>query len=80
VRTRTLARGVQTSGPIFTYYDAVPAKITTVTLTATDLAKVDSIEISVTVKKPGTVSVRPTTFVQRVALPNADSVVRIETS
>jgi Tfp pilus assembly protein PilW len=80
VRTRTLARGVETTAPVFTYYDATPTKITTATLTAADLAKVDSIEVGVTVKKAGKVKVRPTTFVQRVALPNADAVVRIETS
>jgi hypothetical protein len=80
VRTRTLARNVVTTAPVFTYYDASAAKITTSTLTLADLAKVDSIEVGVTVKKTGKNAARATSFVQRVALPNADSVVRIETS
>jgi prepilin-type N-terminal cleavage/methylation domain-containing protein len=76
VRTRTLATGVLTASPIFTYYDASGARINRTTLTATDLEKVDAVDIVVTVKTASAVGAPPTTFVQRVALPNADSVFR----
>lgn len=76
VRTRTLATGVQTGSPIFTYYDASGTRINRATLTAADLEKVDAVDIVVTVKAASTVGAPATTFVQRVSLPNADSVFR----
>ncbi|MCW2678958.1 MAG: hypothetical protein JWM62_359 [Frankiales bacterium] len=80
VRTRTLARGVRSDAALFTYYDAAAVALTRTVLTAADLERVDSMEIRVSVQRSGKVQARPTTFVQRVALPNADAVVRFETT
>lgn len=77
VRERVVARGVQTSSPVFTYYTASGSPMTATTLTADDLSRVDSIEMSVTVAN-GAAGVKPTTFLQRVSLPNADTVVRTD--
>ena len=68
VSDRVLARGI-TSTKLFTYYDRSGAVLTGATLNAAQLAKVDSIDIVVAVAGRGTTS----TLVQRVTLPNADS-------
>ncbi len=74
---RVLARGVQNasaSQAMFTYYDKSGNVITTGTLLAADLAKVDSIDVVVKVRTSKDTTVQSTTFTQRVTLPNADSV------
>jgi len=74
---RVLARGVLTAAPaaaLFTYYDKSGAAITTLPLTATDLAKVDSVDVVIQVDSSVSSAINPTTLTQRVTLPNADSV------
>lgn len=75
VRQRAVARGVLTGEPIFTYYTVSGAPMSATTLTADDLQDVDSIELRVEVSG-GRAGVATTTFLQRVSLPNADTVVR----
>jgi type II secretory pathway pseudopilin PulG len=71
-----LARGVVVTGsPIFVYYDSLGNPLTGTTLTLDQLEIVDSVDISVTVSKPG-VGGSGSTFVLRVALPNHDAVMR----
>lgn len=79
LKTRTLAVGVQTATPIFTYYS--PTSTTPLSpaasggsLSATDLGNVLAIELHVTVKSQGAVSTNPTTYIQRITLPNAQAV------
>ncbi len=76
-RTSVLANNVvQISGaPIFTYY-ANGAALTGSTFSANDLAQVDSIDITFSVSaQPAGIntSTVPTTYLQRVALPNVDT-------
>jgi type II secretory pathway pseudopilin PulG len=75
VRERVLARGVVTGTPLFTYYDGAGTVMPQTTLDANALARVDAIEVTVAVRSPRG-AVAPATFLQRVALPNADTVVR----
>jgi prepilin-type N-terminal cleavage/methylation domain-containing protein len=70
-----LARGVQTTAPMFIYYDALGNALTGATLSLAQLEIVDSIDIAVTVVRPG-VGGNGSTFVLRVALPNHDAVMR----
>jgi prepilin-type N-terminal cleavage/methylation domain-containing protein len=72
--TRVLAHGVQSSPPMFTYYDKNGAVITDPTLTANDLSLVDSMDLVVVVKSATTQDIHGTTLTTRVTLPNADSV------
>ena len=82
-RTTTLAIGVQTTTPVFAYYTAA-APTTAMTmgtggvLSSAQLKTVDSIDITLQVLLPGGPAVGGATMVQRVALPNADSVVRTD--
>lgn len=83
VRTKPVAFGVQASdaAPIFKYYDAAGNPMVPPaggTLTATQLAKVVSMELVVTVQAPNATRAVPTTFVQRIVLPNAQAVIRME--
>jgi Tfp pilus assembly protein PilV len=84
VRTTTLATGVQTSPvSVFTYYTAAApnsgmAMGTGGVLSSAQLKTVDSIDISLQVVQAGGTPVGGATMVQRVALPNADSVVRTD--
>lgn len=73
VNTRVLARGVRTTKPIFTYYDYGGTQLGSGTLSASDLALVDSIDVVLSVKT-STSRVPATTFTQRVTLPNADAI------
>jgi hypothetical protein len=83
VRSTILATDVQTSTALFTYYTAA-APTTAMTmgtggvLTAAQLKTVDSIDVSLQITKTGGANVGGTSLVQRVALPNADSVVRTD--
>ena len=69
---RTLARGLSWPSPVvFTYYDTTGTALTT-PLTASQLVNVRTIDISVTVATSSGFSRLPTTYLQRVTLPNVD--------
>jgi prepilin-type N-terminal cleavage/methylation domain-containing protein len=72
--SRVLARNVSTTQAMFTYYTKTGATITDVTLTASDLAAVDSVDVVVMVKASANQTIQATTLYERVTLPNADSV------
>ena len=72
--SRILARNVSTAQPLFTYYTKSGATITDTTLTAADLAAVDSIDMVVKVKATVNQTIQATTLYARVTLPNADAV------
>jgi prepilin-type N-terminal cleavage/methylation domain-containing protein len=72
--SRVLARNVSTSLAMFTYYTKTGGTITDATLTASDLAAVDSVDVVVQVKAYATSTIQATTLYERVTLPNADSV------
>jgi prepilin-type N-terminal cleavage/methylation domain-containing protein len=74
VTSRVLARNVQTTSPIFTYYDRTGAALGVVPLTAAELAAVDSVDVVLTVRGARTQPVNPVTVTERVTLPNADAV------
>jgi prepilin-type N-terminal cleavage/methylation domain-containing protein len=76
VKTKTLARGVLTTAPIFRYYDSLGGELTGSPLSDTQLDAVDSVDISVVVAKPGAGG-NGTTFALRVAMPNHDAVQRL---
>lgn len=80
LKSRTLATGVQWgNGSMFSYYDGVGARLTPPvngTLTADQLSKVLSVELIVSVQSKQANKVDPTTYIQRVTLPNAQSVLR----
>ena len=83
IRTEVLASGVQTTSPVFAYYTAAaPSTAMTMatgnTLSAAQLKTVDSIDVTLQVLLPAGPAVGGATMVQRVALPNADSVVRTD--
>lgn len=78
--TRVLARGVQwtTGKPVFAFYDDDGKRLDPSksggSLAADDLGDVIAVELTVTVQlKGGSTQVRPTTYISRVALPNAQS-------
>jgi hypothetical protein len=71
VRTRTVARGlVWPAARSFTYYDFYGAPLAGTALTADQLARVSSVDVTVPVR--GSRDAATTTAVQRVRLPNAD--------
>jgi hypothetical protein len=83
VRSTVLATDVQTATAVFTYYTAAAPTTAMVmgtggVLTAAQLKTVDSIDVSIQIIKTGGANVGGTSLVQRVALPNADSVVRTD--
>ena len=83
VRATTLATGVQRATALFTYYTAAAPTTAMVmgtggVLTADQLKSVDSIDITIQVVTAGGANVGGATLYQRVALPNADSVVRTD--
>ena len=69
-----LARNVQTAKPLFTYYAKNGSQFTDPTLTASELASVDSIDLLVTVLATPNQTIHGSTLTMRVTLPNADSV------
>ena len=69
-----LARNVSTTLAMFTYYTKTGTTITDATLTASDLAAVDSVDVVVQVKASANSTIQPTTLYERVTLPNADAV------
>ncbi|WP_426592051.1 prepilin-type N-terminal cleavage/methylation domain-containing protein [Cellulomonas sp. McL0617] len=83
LNTQTLARGVQTATgtPMFAYYDGAGTRLlpaSGASLSATDLSHVLAIELTVTVQAQNTTRVRPTTYIQRLTLPNAQAILRQE--
>ncbi|MFZ5851274.1 MAG: hypothetical protein ACOYY2_07765 [Actinomycetota bacterium] len=73
VRTRVLGRGLLwPSPPLFTYYAADGATLTPLPLTANDLAKINSIDVTLTARTSTAYGTPGTTVVQRVALPNSE--------
>jgi len=84
IRTTVLATNVQTASAPFTYYNATdPVNGMTLTagaLTSEQLKTVDSIDVQIQVQVAGGANVGAASVVQRVALPNHDSVVRTDVS
>jgi prepilin-type N-terminal cleavage/methylation domain-containing protein len=83
IRSTVLATDVQTATSIFSFYTAADsvnaiALAPASQLTAAQLKAVDSIDVSLVVQKAGGANVAGASMVQRVALPNADSVVRTD--
>ncbi|KQR17711.1 hypothetical protein ASF78_01910 [Cellulomonas sp. Leaf334] len=78
--TRTLATGVQSgTGPMLAFYDGAGARLTPPTngsLTADELSRVLAVELVVSVQAQNATRVDPTTYIQRVTLPNAQAVLR----
>jgi type II secretory pathway pseudopilin PulG len=72
--TRVLASGVRTDGgvPLFTYWDATGAAITGTSLSATQRERVVSVELSLRLGGT-TAGGETTTYIQRVLLPNAQT-------
>jgi prepilin-type N-terminal cleavage/methylation domain-containing protein len=75
VPTRVLTTDVDTTR-VFTYYDRTGAALTGASLNAAQLSQVDSMDVVVPVVRRG----QKTTLVQRVSLPNADSVPEVTTT
>jgi len=81
IRTTILARNVVTTSAVFSYYtasDAVNAisLASGIELTSAQLKSVDSIDVYIQIQVVGGANVAGSSMIQRVALPNADSVVR----
>ncbi|KQY25658.1 hypothetical protein ASD16_06555 [Cellulomonas sp. Root485] len=78
---RTLAKGVLSSGsqPLFRYFGTTGAELPLtpgVPLTAAQIEEVLSVEILVKVQSPSPSRPKPTTYIQRVLLPNTQAVLR----
>lgn len=77
-----LASGVDSSQPLFTYYDkngnVLPLSTTCpdgkTCLSSSDLNNVDAMDVRVTVAAPAGMSIGPSTYILRVAMPNHDSI------
>jgi prepilin-type N-terminal cleavage/methylation domain-containing protein len=77
---RRVASGVQTGGVLFSYYDVKgdPLVPTASGLSADKLEKVLAIEVTLTVQSSSPTAPRPTTYIQRITLPNAQAAVQAE--
>jgi type II secretory pathway pseudopilin PulG len=72
-QTRFIGKGLLWPSPqIFTYYDNGGNTLAALPLAATDLARVDNIDIALKVQVSKAYKTPPTTLYARVALPNAD--------
>jgi len=83
VLSTVIATGVQSATPVFAYYTAAtPTTPMTMgtggVLSAAQLKTVDSIDLSIQVVSAGGSAVLGASLYQRVALPNADSVIRTD--
>lgn len=78
LQTRRLAAGVQAGDPIFTYYDTAGNTLSPgpTGLTSDDLGKVLSIQVVLTLQSTNVTKSAPTTYIQRITLPNAQAVLR----
>jgi prepilin-type N-terminal cleavage/methylation domain-containing protein len=75
VKSRILAKGVQSTVPLFTYYNKSGTVLGSGgVLTSAQLSLVDSVDVYVSVKASPNSTVPATSFTTRVSLPNADSV------
>ncbi len=77
--TRRLAEGVVvTTGPLFRYFNDSGVEMLpgTVGLSSADIARLLSTEITLNLKKPGGNAINPTTYIQRIMLPNTQAVLR----
>jgi prepilin-type N-terminal cleavage/methylation domain-containing protein len=77
------APGVRTadSAPLFAYYDAEAQRIRpngAGVITAAELQRVVAVEVTLTVARAGTNASEPTTYIQRITLPNAQALVQEE--
>jgi prepilin-type N-terminal cleavage/methylation domain-containing protein len=77
VSRKILARGVDPAAPIFTYYDPLGASLTGSTLTQEQMESIDSVDLTLTVQQRGSGG-GGSTYVNRIALPNHDAVIRAE--
>ena len=73
MRSKLLAQGVSTTANLFTYY-LYGSTTPYTTVTGTPLQDVDAIDILLKVGLPGT-QATPTTTVERVSLPNVDTII-----
>jgi len=80
VKKITVARNLLTTTgfPMITYYDGGGDHLTTTggVLTAAQLGSVLSVELRVTVQQQISYRAQPTTYIQRIMLPNAQAVIR----
>ncbi|AEI12315.1 MULTISPECIES: PilW family protein [Cellulomonas] len=79
--SKVLAEGVRTDGPVplFTYFDNAGAAMTPGTggaLTSAQIDQVLSIEFTLRVRSDDQNSTGPTTYIQRILLPNSQAVLR----
>ena len=76
--TRRLTAGVITDAPVFTYYDRYGTELPTgaAGLSTEYLDKVLAVQIQVTVQSTTVTKAKPTTYIQRITLPNAQAVMR----
>ncbi|GIG24242.1 type II secretion system protein [Cellulomonas denverensis] len=78
LRTRDVVSGVQTSSAVFTFYGPGGTRLNPGAggvLSAADLNKVLSVEITLTVQSDSPTRPDPTTYIQRITLPNAQAVI-----
>ena len=81
--TRPVAFGVVNDAgtPIFRYFDQTGAELVPPvggSLSVAELARVLAVEMLVTVQADNPIKAPPTTYIQRVLLPNAQAVIRLE--
>lgn len=77
--TRRLAEGVVTTeGPVFTYFNAAGTQFVLGAggLVGDELAQILSIELTLTVQGQEATQAQPTTYIQRILLPNSQAVLR----
>jgi prepilin-type N-terminal cleavage/methylation domain-containing protein len=77
---RRLTSGVQTAAPLFRYYDVKgdPLVPSASGLSADKLEQVLAVEVTLTVQSSSPTAPRPTTYIQRITLPNAQAAVQAE--
>jgi len=75
---RRVAPGVSTAKPVFAYFAGNGDPLIPVAsgLSAADLEKVLAIEVTLTVRSASPTAPRPTTYIQRITLPNAQAVMQ----
>lgn len=80
VRTTVLAQNVETTLPVFVFYDSSGAVMPydancsgVPCLAGPDLARVDAVDVRVVLRASTTAPIGPTTYLLRVGLPNHDS-------
>ncbi len=61
-----------TTSPIFRYFDSNGIELTNAPLSATDRLAVDSVEITLSIRRTSTFQLSATTLVNTVRLPNVD--------